>query len=355
MAIYIKDADAWVEVDKPYTKHLGVWKHAFEVWVKDGGQWVRAYEHDTTPSSAPEISLAVIDNRYIRVGAQLPGVHDPDVKRIRILASRNTMPTTQFGAGFIHEEDVDWKHEPWSDWYYNNSNPDKQATEHSSTDAWSYKQFPPNPGPKTDLPDGQHYYFAGWTEDLNGNWSVGTFARIWIPKRNTGEVHPIVKEARFQANAAGSAGLDGAGYTEGILIARDSPRKNGFWFHSTKMTQAIGEHGTPTIRSAQIRVTRGNDTGEPTANVNLFWHGVNGPIGMPLQDSGRMSVTKVGTINKNETKWFDLPTSYHSKLTTEIKGLGLSYGIQASDFMESPDLRTDPRNGEVHVVWEEAR
>lgn len=355
MTVYQKIADVWVEVQRPYARRNGVWVPATDVYVKRSGSWVRAYEYDKTPSSPPEISLQIISNRYIKLGIRIPGAADPDVKRVRVLASRKEMPTTQFGVGYLYEEDADWKGESWSDWYFNGANPVKSGANHGAdTTDWDYKQYPPNPTDSTNLPGGQWYYFAAWSEDMNGNWSVGTYTKVWMPKEGVKADKVILKEANFQASGAGSAGVNGASYVVGDLVVRESPRSDGFWFHGNKFTASIGEQGAPTVKNAKIRVTRSNDTGQATANVRLFWHGEVSSADLPMNDSLMNNITLLGTINKGETKWFDIPTTYFSHFNTEIKGFGLVYGVQASDYLVVSGLATDMRCGEVNVVWEEA-
>ena len=355
MALYQMIDGEYVEITRrPYVKRNGVYVPVREAWVRQAGVYNRAFEFDQTPSSPPELSLQWIDTRYLKVGVTLPGGADSDLKRIRVLVSRKEMPSTQFGAGFIYEEDDNWQREPWSDWYYNDSNPDTRATDHGASNEWDYKQYPVNPTANTNLPGGQYYYVAAWSEDKNGNWSTGTFQKIWKPKEGNTAAKVINKEANFQANSAGSAGLNGAGYTDGDLIVRETPRSNGFWFHGNQFTSSIGDQGAPTVKSAKIRVTRKNDGGQPLANVRLFWHGKATTAEMPLLDGNQQETALLGTIAKGETKWFDIPESHYGNFNTDIKGFGLVYGIQASDYLEVAGLATDIRCGEVNVVWEEA-
>jgi len=353
MTLYYNNNGTWETVNRPFVKVGGVHKPVTDAYVKVSGSWEHAYEHDTTPSSPPEVSLQLIQNRYIKVGIRLPGgANDTDLKRVRVLVSRKEQPKTQFGTGFLYEPDTDWKNEPWSDWWYNDSNPASNQNHLDSSD-FDYKQYPVNPTANTNLPGGQYYYFSAWTEDENGNWSVGTFSKIWMPKTETVGQKVIKKEANIQATAAGSAGVDGASYDSGKLIVRESPRSDGFWFYGNKIGSLVGEQGQPTVTSAKIRITRENDTGQPAANVRLFWHEEQSESDMPMNDSLMNDITLLGTINKGESKWFDVPASYLTKFNTQLKGFGLVYGIQASDYLEVSGLGTDMRCGEVNIVWEE--
>lgn len=353
MAISQRIDGEYVDAKRVYVKRNGVYQPVREAYVRQGGVYNRAYEYDKTPSSPPELSLQWVDTRYLKIGVTLPGAADEDLKRIRVLVSRKAMPTTQFGAGFLYEEDENWTREPWSDWYYNGQNPDQRANDHGDSNVWTYKQYPINPTANTNLPGGQYYYVAAWSEDQNGNWSVGTFQRIWKPKEGKTADRVRNKEANFQPNSAGSAGLNGAGYTDGDLVVQESPRSNGFWFHGHKFTSSVGDQGTPTVKSAKIRITRTNDGGQPLANVRLFWHDQPTTGDMPMVDGDQQEVTTLGTIAKGETKWFDIPASHLGNFNTDIKGFGLAYGIQATDYLVVAGLATDPRCGEVNVVWEE--
>lgn len=353
MTLYQRVDGVYVQVKRPHVKRNGVYVPVREAYVRQAGDYNMAYEHDKTPSSPPELSLQWIDTRYLRIGVTLPGVADEDLKRIRVLVSRKAMPTTQFGSGYVYEEDADWTREPWSDWYYNGENPDSRADDHGNSNVWSYKQYPANPTANTNLPGGQYYYVAAWSEDKNGNWSVGTFQRIWKPKEGKTADKTYNKEANFQANSAGSVGLNGADYEGGTLTAQETPRSNGIWFHGSKINSSVGDMGTPTVKSAKIRITRTNDGGLGMANVRLFWHDQN-ESDLPTPDGDyQHDITQVGTIAKGESKWFDIPASYYNHFNTDIKGFGLSYGIQAADYLVVAGLGTDLRCGEVNVVWEE--
>lgn len=356
MTIWHKIEGVWVEVEKPYIKKSGVWRAAKQVYVKRSGDWDVAYEYDVTPSATPELSLQIIDNRYIKVGTRLPGSVDTDLKRIRVMVSREAMPTTQFGTGFVANVDNTFPHEPWSDWYYNGSNPSGagDAKNHDASNEWDYKQYPVNPTDDTNLPGDKYYYFAAWSEDLNGNWSGGVFTRIFMPKGGTAAPKVIVKETVIKPKFAGSAELNGANYEEGEVVARETPQSNGFFFHGGLITNTVGEQGTPTIKRARIYLVRSDDSGQAAANVNLFWHEAPLPEDMPVTNANRNQITAIGTLNKGEGKWMEIPESYYSHFNSDIKGFGLAYGVQASDFIVVRDLATAPRCGEVEIVWEEA-
>lgn len=354
MPTYQKIGTEWVPTKRPYIKKNGVWTPVRTINVKDGGVWKKAYEYDTTPPAPPEIGLQLMpasSPRYIRVNVHLPGLqHDPDVKRIRILASRTAMPSSPLGAGYVSGVDKDFPKESWSDWYYNLETGDY----HGNTNEIDHKQYPLNPTDSTNLPGAQYYYFAGWSQDFAGNWSSGTFTKIWMPKEGVAADKVVLKEASFQANYAGSVGGAGGNYNEGKLVVRHNPMSNGVWFHGYKINEAIGAQGKPTIKSAKIRMTRRDDSGKGSANVRLFWHKKNHPNTLPIPSAERFDTTLLGTINKGETKWFNLPSSFWPKLTAEAHGFGLLQGPNAGDFLEVVGLGNDPRSGELRVVWEEA-
>lgn len=354
MTVYYKQDGVWLATDRPYVMRNNVWTPARNVYVKSGGIWEIAYTFDTTPPDPPEISAQLIDNRYYKLGVRIPGPSDSTLKRIRLLVSRVEKPKSQFGSGYLSNADDTWPDESWSDWYYNNKNPAGDGLSHGVTNDFDYKQYPLNPTDATNLPADKDYFFAAWSEDKHGNWSSGTFLTMHKPKSGAETGKLIVKEANFEANFSGSAELNGANYVEGDLIQRETPRSNGFWFYGSKITSAIGEQGNPTVRNARIRVTRTDDAGQPTANVNVFWHEAADPDDMPVLDADRHAITTIGTINKGESKWLPLPDSFLTKLNSQVKGLGLAYGIQASDYLVAASSGTTPRSGEVNVVWEES-
>lgn len=352
--VFFKKDGAWVPVKRPFVRKSNVWMPAKTLYIKSTGTWAPTFVHDTTPCSPPLVSLENKGNKYIKVGVRLPGAADDELKLVRVLVSKVDYPKAWNGSGYLPQPDVDYPTETWADWYYNGTNT-AGGRSHGDGTTYTYKQYPPNPSATTDLPGNMWYYFTAWSQDKNGNWSVGTFTKLWMPKNGITPSTSIKKEVSFQATDAGSAGLNGANYTTGTLIARDSPRSNGFWFYGNKITNAVGEQGTPTVKSARIRITRGTVTGNATANVNLFWH--NHMTGAFVDDAGssRNDITKVGTLNKGESKWFDIPTSYYPYFNTQIKGFGLAAQSGANDLITAVGLAADLRCGEVNVVWEEAR
>jgi hypothetical protein len=209
------------------------------------------------------------------------------------------------------------------------------------------------------------YYFTGWSLDQNGNWSAPTQVKVHIPKDSVATDNIIVKEARFQPNSSGSWRSDG--FHGGDLIQQQNPRSYGIWFHGNQFTDSIGHQGTPTIRNAQIRITRegaDEDNGSASANLYLAWHGYANQAALPNPTApGGLNfneVTKLGQIAKGETKWFDLPNAFYGDLNKNIKGMGLWWKdpVKASAFPNdySRIVATSQalRCGEVHVVWEEA-
>lgn len=354
MVSYIKVAGDWKSTTRPYLKKNNTWVPAQYLYVKRSGVWEEAYRFDHIPPDPPELTLQIVRNRFVRVGVRLPGLaHDPELKQIRVLAARKDgVLTGPLGAGYIQGNDADFPHEDWSNFYYNSGNPNGNYNHGDSFD-YDYKEYPLNPTTNTDLPGGQFYYFAAWSRDFDENWSIGVFNQIWMPKNGVDADAIVVKEANFQVNQSGSLNLDGVAFTPGDLVARDSPRSNGIWYHANKITSSVGYSGKATIRAAQIRITRsGDDIGPSTTNVNLFWHGQQSSADLPFADFN--GATKVGTLNKGETDWFPIPTAWYPLLSTQIKGFGLRFGTDPNDQMMADGISTHLRSGELHVIWEEA-
>lgn len=370
MTLHYKIAGTWTLVQRPYLKVAGVWTPVESAWVKRSGVWTQAYEWDTTPSNPPEISLELeertgtvdkgggqgqekVTGRWIKVGIRLPGgSHDPDVNRVRVLTSYNdAMPTTQYGGTYTSRSDNDWTDEPWSEWRYNN------LGSHEDTSVYTYKQWPVNAKDGTVLAGGKTYYFAAWTEDDNGNWSAGTFASIKVPKDGVDSANVLIKETAFQPNTSGS--LTDSGFVAGDLVQQNSPVSRGLWFHGNQFRDSIGAKGTPKITSAKIRVERKDDGGSAAANVYLFRHNYATPGDLPGSPTFS-GITYLGTINKGEVKWFDLPDSHVTALEADgVRGFGLHYkdpvkaSAFADDYSTMKSITDSLRCGEVHVVWQE--
>lgn len=360
MTLHFKDdTGTWVQVQRPYVKRSGVWAPVKQAWVKRSGTWTLAYEWDLTPSSPPEISLEVVDGRYIKLGVRLPDAsHDADLARIRVLVGTSgtdgKFPGTYLDAQYISKSDSSYPDEPWSEYYYNGY---KVGTskDHNDSSSFVYKQYPLNPTADTNLTGGLVYRFSAWSMDNNGNWSVGTNAQITMPK--TGDSTQINKSARVQANTSGTFQSDT--WTGGDLYAANSPRRHGFWFYGNQVAQIVGQQGTPTIKNAQIFVSRTNDDGMPTANVYV---GHNDSVGsVPGTQPTLSEITKLGTINKGQGKWFDLPSSWYGNLTN-LKSIGLWHqdpnkaAANADDFIQLNGIDNAAgavRSGELYLVWSE--
>lgn len=356
MTVYQKISGVWTPATRPYYKVGNVWYPTKSVHFKDNGIWHTSYEFDLVPPNTPQIELSIVENdqdgRWIRVGVRTTGVYsDSDLQLIRVLTTyEGAMPTTPYGGTYTRKSDTNWPNEAWSDWKYNSYG------DHGDTHVVSYKQWPLNPGTTTSLAAGT-YHFGVWSLDNNGNWSAGVFTSIEMPKKGVNAPNIVVKEARFQANSSGS--YTSAGYTAGQLVQQGSPRSRGLWFHGNQISEAMGNSGAVTIRNAQIQVSRTNDSGAATANVYLFHHGYATASALPGSSPTFSEATKVGTINKGETKWFTIPETFYDNFDTGIKGFGLSDRdpAKASAFPEDYSIVQSTidslRSGEVHVVWKE--
>lgn len=365
MSLHIKVDGVWVQAERPYVKRNGVWVAGTGAYVKRSGNWVQAYEYDVTPPNPPEITLSIheerdgtkLQSRWIRVGVRLPGADDPDARLARVLTTYNGKPpTTQFGGTYTSERDKDWD-EPWSEWRYNSYGP------HKDTSNYAYKQWPRNATSGTIIAGDKDYFFTGWALDNSGNWSIANATKIHVPKASVETANVVVKEARFQANSSGS--WRSTGYVAGDLVQQKSPRSVGLWFYGSQLTDSIGAQTTGdekvSIRSAQIWIKRGDDTGAASANVYLFWtsYGSPGALPSPGSNLGKQETAKLGQLAKGEGKWFDLPASFHGDLNKNIKGMGLDWKdpVKAdafpNDFSQVVSTATNLRCGELHVVWSE--
>lgn len=360
MSVHQKVDGAWVTANRPHVKRSNTWVPAKEVWVKRSGVWVRAYEYDVAPPPAPLLSLEIVETRYgaknalqgehIRVGARIPGPQNNEVRLIRVLTTYGgKAPTTQFGGTYTSAPSDGWPNEPWSDFRYTGGN---------STVDYRRKNWPRNAAPSNQLVSGQTYYFTAWAQDDAGNWSAGTAAAITAPKKGTNFPNIVVKEGRFNAIWSGSfIGTASGAFAPGEMIQRSSPMSRGVLGYGNQVVNAIGQQGAPTIRNAQIYLLRGNDTGSATANIYMGWHGHNSTSDVSPIDL--KEVIKLGTLSKGEGKWFTVPEQHWDNLNAGLYGFGFFFkdpvkaAADASDFSALKSVTDNPRNGELHVVWQE--
>ena len=371
MTLYVRQNGIYQQVDRPFVRKNGVYIGCQQAFVRTGGVYQEVWRYDMTPPDPPEITTQLIENRnsnnvltgrYIKVGVRLPTTsNDPELRLVRVLtnypASSETAPTTQFGGTFTNTPDSTYPTEPWSEWRYNDYGG------HGDSSKIYTKQWTPNATNTTDIVNDKTYWFVGWALDAAGNWSAPTKVNLHVPKASVDTPNIIVKEARFQANAAGSW-VSGAGH--GFVSGKPtqhggSPTSRGLWFYGNQMNESIGKQGTPTIRSAQIYFKRENDSGTANANVYLGWTTYNTVGSLPAAGSGNLTlneVTKVGTLAKGQGGWFDLPKSFYGNLNNGADGMGLAYAAPGSpagaqDYSVMQKLGDNIRCGEIHVTWEE--
>jgi hypothetical protein len=371
MALYQKINGAWQPVTRVYLKKNGIYRMVSDVYVKDhlSHTWKSSYHYDVIPPNPPEIDLAIVEDwvviknqkqlstRYINVGVRLPGgSNDPDARLTRVLTTyAGAAPTSHEGATFTPTPDKQFSGEPWSEWRYNTYGP------HKDTSVIAWKQWPVNAGAGTKIKGDTVYYFTGWSLDNENNWSVSTPASIKTAKDSIHMDTIVIKEARFQPNSSGS--WNSSGFQTGNLIQANSPRSVGLFMYGNQFKDSIGKQGTPTIRAASILLTRlENDTGPANANLYLFWSAIASTSGLPAAGGslGKTDITKIGTLAKGQSKWFDLPTKFNADLDKLIGSIGLDYkdpvfaAAQTGDFSTIQAVATNLRCGEVHAVWEEA-
>jgi hypothetical protein len=366
VSIHYKIAGVWTTVNRPYIQLNNIQVPIKEVWVKRSGIWEQSYEYDVTPPDIPLVSLELVETtywdegkkrtgRHIKVGVRSPlSNHDEDLKMIRVLTTYNDKaPTTQYGGTYTSKPDDNDPDEPWSDFSFNGHNGSKQGKDSS---VWRYKTWPRNANNSSALEGQRDYHFTAWAQDLNGNWSAANPAVKHVPRANADGSDATVYEGRFQANGAGS--IVSGNYTAGPLVQASSPKSYGIWFYGTQMNR-IGAQGTAKVRTAQIYVSRVDSDGPTSSNIYLYWHeyGSNGALGTPVVRKGE---TKIGTLAKDESRWFDVPANMIEKMESrDLVGFGLySQDINkasafANDYSMVSSLTDNLRSGEVHVVWTE--
>lgn len=370
MTLHVKVGDAWVECQRPYVLSNGVWVAANEAWVKSGGTWVQAYDYDVTPPDPPIVGLTIeedfvtingvstLKTRFIRVSHSMPGPHDPDLKMVRMLTTYNgKAPTTQFGGTYTEAPDNSHPEEPWSDTMYN------AFGKHKDTSKVVSKQWPRNASAGTIIKDDETYFFGAWALDNSGNWSPSTQAQIYVPKKSVNVPNIITQEARFQPVYSGT--WRSGGFSNGKLIQQKSPRCQGIWFYGNQINAAVGKYTQADekvkIKKAQVYIERENDGGQANANIYLYWAAYQVASGLPAPGTSlnRHEITKLGQLAKGQGKWFDIPAAYYGDFNKNMGSLGLDWKDPdkadgfPSDFSQVVGTGSNPRSGEIHLVWEE--
>jgi hypothetical protein len=371
MALYQKVDGAWVLCQRPYVKYNNVWTAGRTAWIKINGQWVRAYSYDTTPPEAPMLDLIlhevfeqvggkqVLKERWIRVGARMPGAHNPDVAMIRVLTDYDEhAPTSPLGATNTTLPDETYPTEPWSDRIYG------PAAEHHDTSNVIYKQWPRNAKAGTQLRGGKKYHFGAWAVDAYGNWGPGTVHNVDIPQGGVDEPTVHRKEIYFNINSTGS--WHKKKFEAGDLI--QSNTSTGLFFYGYQFAQYLNANSR--VTSAQIALVRGDNSGEQAARVSMFWHAypnagalpaTNSPVAYcpPSNPAGntlnaRQPQFHVGMIARGETKWFDIPSQFIGDLKAgNARGIGLYNGAGQTVDYSGISGNAYANSGQIHLVWED--
>jgi len=367
----------WIKVD-------GTWQQAAQAWVKIGGvyrqvtnayhkgtdhTYHQAFLYDKTPPDPPQVSLEIIDAltaggkidyRYIKVGARLNGASNDNTARlIRVLTNyAGKAPTGHEGGTYTSTPDKDWPKEPWSEWRYN------QYGQHTDSSVYNYKQWPVNASANTEpIANDHQFFFTAWALDNNGNWSAPTSASITTPKAGVLASNVIVREANFQPNSSGS--WRSAGFQSGDLVQMGNPRSVGLFFYGNQLTDAIGSHGAPTIRSAQIWLKRpADDGGSQAADLYLFSNGYAAPGDLPAAGASitKNTPTKITPpmLSKGMDGWYPLPDAIKGAIEHDtVKALGLDYkdpvkaGYFPTDQSTISGVGDDLKNGQLHITWAE--
>ena len=365
MTVYQKINGVWTEAQSIYIKRSGVHTPVTGAYVKRSGAWAPGFIYDVVPPDSPEIQASISDRivsgrllgRYVNLAVRGGSVHNPDIRRIRVLTTyNNAYPTSYLGGTYTSAPASNYPTEPWSEFYYNGYN----GAPHANTSTFAYKRWPRN-APDNFIPKpGTVYHFMAWAEDFGGNWSAPVGTAVTIPSA-VDAANRIYKQTRFQPTATGTA--TPTGFNEGSLLqsydASNETFTTGMYFYGNDIPTTIGSQGTPHITLAQIGINRKNDNGAATANVYLFTHGYASPADVPSTGRVYSNITKLGTISKGEGKWFSIPTAIWPAMNTTVKGFGLFYKNPvfasgfAEDYSEINSIAEYNRSGEVVVNWYE--
>lgn len=362
---YKKTGGSWVYQDgRPYVRRPGTgWTPIEAAYVKRSGVWTEFYAFDATPPQAPALAMTeeittyqsggqTLRGRHIRVTVR-PNVVDASVRRIRLLVSPSAQPISQYDtSGYIASPDNSSPLEPWSEVYYNGYNGQERLSSVTVAREWTR-----NPVDATTVPAGK-YFFSAWAEDFSGNWSPGRFSSITLAGFST--ALPTFN-ARLTAQGSGTwtGASDGGSYVGGDLVQANSPQRRGVFFYGNAIRETLRRASDPEITSAQIFLHRRNDSGQDDANVYLMRHNHQTREGMPTFDA--IGATKVGTIAKGESKWFDIPGSYWNALGNgDVQGFALSNrrpdddpdtSATAKDYSVMKAVTETPRSGEVYLTF----
>jgi hypothetical protein len=375
MTAYVKRNGIWVAVKDMYIKDSGVWVQSEEGYFRQGIDWDLVHTKPGLPPPGPVLSLQdkktisgiAASKRYIEVGIRHPSSGDSTaLRRVRVLISSTSQPSTQFGSGFIDSPAISYKNEPWSDWYYDayvdeggTSRPDT----HGSSNAFTYKEY--NPGWDPSLAGNKTYYVSAWCQNTDDQWSVGTFDSIFLPSQ-FGTSQPIYKKMVVNPNAVrGIAYNTTAGAWEPVSNEDESQddvitqvNRGGIVWYGNKVISPIPSGAD--ITKARVRISRRNDTYNATANIYARWHNeVSDDLETVFVDdivNSSSEIALLGTINKGETKWFNLPSAWHDNLAGGFRGLVITRntsGGSTADHHWLYGVLNSTRAFELEVEWTE--
>lgn len=361
---YQKTGGSWVYRDgRPYIRRAGTgWTPIVSGYVKRSGVWTNFYTFDATPPAAPTLTVAeeittfqqggtTQRGRHVLVTVK-PSVADTSVRRVRLLVSPVSQPTSQYDqSGYISAPETAHPTEPWSELYYNGYNGYSRLSTAADT-----RVYTRDATDQTVVPAGT-FYFSAWSEDFAGNWSPGAFKTITLTSFST-----ALPSFNSRITATGTGTLSQQVFTSGDVRQAGTPRENGYFFYGSQLFQELSKATDPKITSAQIFLHRKNDSGQDNANIYLAWHDHTSRSDFPNNPNfDGNTVTKVGTIAKGEAKWFDIPSTHWDNIANRtLKGFCLGNRLidddpdtdaTAKDFSVLKSLTDAPRSGELYITF----
>jgi hypothetical protein len=320
--VWVKRPDGtWAKSGMPpYAKTSTGWHRITAIYAKTGSStWTQRYSRDLTPPAPPVSMSFAMSGTTLNVSVKAPAT--ADVATIVLQWSFTGYHGSQYEqprAGI-------------------NVTPNQTVT-------FSY------PSQKS----GESYYWTAWAVDSSGNTSTALTGRYTVPNLY---VPPtlVTKVAYLYPSSSATYVQDGSYWrSDSNFVYQGGLNQYGQWFYDTRIIAALikAKH----VLDMRIQITRANTV-----------HGVSGPAGVYLtahtlanQPAGNPAGSNtpslyVGTLNRGETKTFEVPSSYYAGfLSKQYKGFGLYAGETSYvDPKYLYALGAGSPSGKLYVQWQE--
>ena len=313
-----RGANGWTTVYDPYVRTTQSWNKVNQGFVFENGQWVRFFNRDIDHPAAPTLALTALGTVYI--SSEITG-STSDAVKVSLWIAYGYTPSTIEGSSNQVLAKVPYDY----------------TTGLLDVRSWN-------------LTPGLQYWATAVVYDITGNRSPTATDSVLVPAA------PVAKTAYVDPVGSKSWRPDISDWrVTSDVYQGGSTLHKGCWFYGDRLDKI--NYGT--IKNMQIKIAREN-TNHGIAGASNVWLAHHENKSRPNGNPGTMrDATKVGTLTRGQSKWFDVPKSWWSgfeNANPNYNGLGLYTTVGGENNVNHIITHAASDNvasGRVYVEWEE--